>query len=1026
MILPFNYKTSGSLVFMFLYCINFVAAQPPLPIFTENASVIQGEEFCVDISTADFVDVESFQFSMSWDPTLWEYDTTMVVDVPDPAFFGYGETFVNTGTLTVSWSANFGDTIPATVPDGTALFEICFTAIGTPDTCDVINFISLPLGIEVVTAASNGMDIGLNPTLGQMCIVEELDVIDTLITQANCGGNGGGAIEIEMNGGLAPYSYTWEGPSFSATTEDIFDLNPGMYYLTVTDVSLPMHVMTDSFEVISPTFSTSYAGVDTVLTCTNEIIELNGIADPINNDIFVEWYTPDGNILTDPLFPFVDIDAPGTYYFVALVGPTLCADTSSLVVSLNNTAPIADAGMGGALTCSQTTLNLDASGSSQGTDLIYVWTTSGTGNIVSGDSTQTPLIDAPGTYTLTVLDTINGCPSSFSNVTITQDAALPMSVAGTDTLITCTFPEINLDGTGSTEIGVSYNWITTDGFVTGGGNTLFPTVNQAGTYGLVVTNSANCSDTSYVVVTSDMVGPTASAGDDQVLECGQFLVLLDGSGSASGPNISYNWTTLDGDLVGGETTQTGEAGTDGTYQLEVINSVNGCSSFSTVMVTYDTIAPTVNIVQGPVLNCDITSVTLDASNSSTGAEYTYEWNTVFGNIISGETTLTPTVNGGGLYVVLVENTDNNCLATGTVMVTMDTIPPLADPGIDTILTCEQPLTLDGSNSGQGAGVTYTWTTADGNIVSGETTLTPVVDTEGTYVLTTMDDNTGCSDVASIFVDGGVALLDAEVGMDFDICEDSTLLMGNLPMGTSGTWTSNSSGVIVNPDTMDTWVRNMEQGAHVFVWTLSTDECPDYSTDTLTVQVEGQPIAKEDEYTFFADVPVEEIFLAENDDVMGMISWDITLLDPPTEVVITDVGNGLFEVTNPQEFVGLLKFEYELCSETCPDICDTTLVNLIIEQPIDTINEIANAISPNNDGVNDVFIIPEISMEPEKYPENELVIFNRWGDVVYRAKPYFNDWSGTDKSGNELPHGTYYYQITLTVGNAYQGDVTILK
>jgi len=952
-----------------------------------------------------------------------------MIDVPDPAFFGYGENFVDSGILTVSWNADFSDTIPATVVDGTALFEICFTAIGTPDTCSVINFVSLPLGIEVVTAASNGMDVGLDPTLGMMCIVEELEVIDTIITQASCGGGGGGAIDIVMNGGLAPYDFTWqgaEGSTFSATTEDIDNLDPGVYYLTVTDASIPTHTMMDSFEIVNPAFSISYAGVDTVLTCANPIITLNGEADPINNDVFVEWFTPDGVIESDPFIPFVDVSASGTYYFVTLVGSTLCADTSSLFVGLNNTAPFANPGLGGALTCGQTSLNLDASGSTQGPNLIYVWTTSGTGNIVSGDSTQTPLIDAPGIYTLTVLDTINGCPSSSASVMVTQDAELPMSTAGTDTLITCASPEINLNGTGSTETDATYQWITSDGNITANGNTLFPTVDQSGTYCLIVTNLANCSDTSCVEVTSDMVAPFASAGDDQVLQCGQFLVLLDGSSSDVGPNITYNWTTTDGELLGGTTSEIAEAGSDGTYEIEVINAVNGCSNFSTVMVAYDTMPPSINILEGPTLDCNTTSATLDATNSSTGPEYTYEWNTVFGNIISGDNTLTPTVNGGGVYVLLVQNTDNNCISTGTVMVTMDTIPPLADPGLDTILQCEQPLTLDGSNSGQGGSVTYSWNTTDGNIVSGEATLTPVVDAEGTYVLTTMDTNNGCSDVASVFVDGGVELVDAEVGMDFDICEDSTLLMGNLPISTFGMWTSTSTASILDQDSMDTWVMDMEQGAHVFVWSLSTDECPDYSSDTLTIQVEGQPFAEEDMYTFFADLPVQELLITENDDVSNMISWDVTLIDAPAEVVITETESGVYEVTNPQEYFGLLEFEYALCSETCPDVCDTTLITLNIEEPIDTITQVANAITPNDDGKNDVFIIPEISMEPEKYPDNVLIIFNRWGDVVFRANPYFNDWRGTDKNGKELPQGTYYYQMTLDIGNTYQGDITILK
>jgi len=1021
---PMNHKTNTSLAFMFLCCLSFIVAQPALPIFTENASVIQGEEFCVDITVDDFVEVESFQFSLSWDSTHFEYVSTVATDVPDPFNFGYGENFVDSGVLTANWLADF-NTGAATAPNGTSLFQVCFTAIGTPDTCSVLNFSNMPLGTEVVTVASMGMDIGIDPTLGNMCIVEQLEVQDTVITQANCGGNGGGAIDIGMNGGLAPYDFTWQGNGFSAMTEDISDLAPGMYYLTVTDASLPAHVATDSFEIANPLFSIAFAGVDTVLTCANPIITLNGTANPINNDVFVEWYTPDGNIMTDPFIPFIDVDASGTYCFTTLVGTSLCADTSCLFVDLNNTAPIADAGTGGELTCEQLSLTLDASGSSQGPNLTYTWTTSD-GNIVSGASTQTPLVDTAGLYTLMVLDTLNGCPSSSASVLVTQDVELPMSFAGTDTLINCYFPEINLDGTGSTEVDVTYTWFTDDGNITGTQNTLTPSVNAAGTYGLIVTNTANCSDTSYVVVSSDMEEPFADAGDDQELQCSQFLVLLDGSASDSGDDISYVWTTTNGILVSGQNTAVAEAGQGGAYQLEVINAANGCSGFSTVMVGYDTIPPIVDIMDGPTLDCNINSAMLDASNSSTGSEFTYEWNTFDGNITSGAMTMTPTVNGGGVYVLLLQNTDNSCITTGTVIVTMDTIPPLADPGLDTTLQCEQPLMLDGSNSGQGSDVTYSWETSDGNIVSGQNTITPVVDMGGTYVLITQSADNGCSDTASVFVDGGVDLADPDVGMGFDICEDSTLLMGNLPMGTSGMWTSNSTATILMPDTMDTWVQNMEEGAHIFVWTLSTDECPDYDTDTLTIQVEGQPFAEEDMYTFFADLPVQELLITDNDDVSSMISWDVTLIDAPTEVVLTETANGVFEVTNPSEYVGVLEFEYALCSETCPDVCDTTLITLNIEEVVDTITQIANGITPNGDGKNDVFIIPEISMEPDKYPDNELLIYNRWGDVVYRAKPYLNDWRGTDKSGKDLPQGTYYYLMTLTVGNSYQGDVTILK
>jgi large repetitive protein len=86
--------------------------------------------------------------------------------------------------------------------------------------------------------------------------------------------------------------------------------------------------------------------------------------------------------------------------------------------------------------------------------------------------------------------------------------------------------------------------------------------------------------------------------------------------------------------------------------------------------------------------------------------------------------------------------------------------------------------------------------------------------------------------------------------------------------------------------------------------------------------------------------------------------------------------------------------------------------------------VPNAITPNSDGKNDELVIDGL----EKFPENELVIFNRWGDILYASKPYRNDWQGTNKSGNPLPEGTYYYVLRLNTadGKILRGDMTILR
>lgn len=91
-------------------------------------------------------------------------------------------------------------------------------------------------------------------------------------------------------------------------------------------------------------------------------------------------------------------------------------------------------------------------------------------------------------------------------------------------------------------------------------------------------------------------------------------------------------------------------------------------------------------------------------------------------------------------------------------------------------------------------------------------------------------------------------------------------------------------------------------------------------------------------------------------------------------------------------------------------------------------EMPNAITPNEDGLNDVFFLDFLANNSNAFPDNELAIYNRWGDMVFRAKPYLNNWKGTNQNGSLLPAGTYYYilRLNLNNGSVYQGDITILK
>jgi gliding motility-associated-like protein len=82
--------------------------------------------------------------------------------------------------------------------------------------------------------------------------------------------------------------------------------------------------------------------------------------------------------------------------------------------------------------------------------------------------------------------------------------------------------------------------------------------------------------------------------------------------------------------------------------------------------------------------------------------------------------------------------------------------------------------------------------------------------------------------------------------------------------------------------------------------------------------------------------------------------------------------------------------------------------------------IPNVITPNNDGINDLF-------EIDNLPENtEVIILNRWGNVVFSSQDYQNNWDGKDTSGKELTDGVYFYKYSTQLGIMGHGFVHLFR
>ena len=84
--------------------------------------------------------------------------------------------------------------------------------------------------------------------------------------------------------------------------------------------------------------------------------------------------------------------------------------------------------------------------------------------------------------------------------------------------------------------------------------------------------------------------------------------------------------------------------------------------------------------------------------------------------------------------------------------------------------------------------------------------------------------------------------------------------------------------------------------------------------------------------------------------------------------------------------------------------------------------ITTLFTPNGDGINDTWYIQDI----QNYQENEVMVFNIHGQLIYSQKNYMNDWKGT-YNGKELPDGTYYYVLKFLEDDAiFKGSLDILK
>jgi trimeric autotransporter adhesin len=416
---------------------------------------------------------------------------------------------------------------------------------------------------------------------------------------------------------------------------------------------------------------------------------------------------------------------------------------------------------------------------------------------------------------------------------------------------------------------------------------------------------------------------------------------------------------------------------------------NNCGTDSSNVVTLFVFAPETALLGGLLSEY--------CANSPSSQIFALPSNGILsGNGISGNT-FTPADANLGIVYITYEFTDGNGCKSITIDSTL--VRDLPTVLINTIAAnyC--------SNDPQAVSISGIPSTGtfSGNGVIGNT-FSPSIAPIGNNVITySYTDNNNCTNSTSVNVNIYQAPNPQILGLYDSICTSSPVFdLQVLPVG--GVLTGNHSNLQITPDQLNTGIQS-----YTYLFT-DNNGCSEQTTATMWVSQGSFVLANDSTYEVVGGSNIE-VNITLND--TG--SWNyIELLQTPFEGTFINKSNGLVSYTPAIDYFGLDSLTYIICDDYC-DYCDTATIyfNVLREQVA-----IPTGFSPDGDGINDQFVILGLL---ERFENNEIIIVNRWGDLVYSAKPYLNDWDGSTNNnklklmGNRVIDGTYFYVLKLEEG-----------
>lgn len=814
--------------------------------------------------------------------------------------------------------------------------------------------------------------------------------VNATATNVNCNGTATGSAQAMATGGTSPYTYNW---STGATTSAISNLAANTYGVTIND--------SRACQVNSSVTITQPAVLTLVLTAfdipCNET-NTGRATTQVSGGTSTYRYAWSNGATTSALSNL----APGDYS-VTVTDAAGCVVNDSKRIS--STARINPQIISTNILCNGQS-NGQASVTVTGNGVhFYLWSNGATTSAINNL--------AAGTHSVTVTNSAS-CKESASTI-ITVPPALTLNIVPTNLRCNGQNQGQAVATAGGGVAPYAYRW-------SNGATNSSITALAAGNYSLTITDANQCTRTQSATITE----PSAlQANATFTRETSPNARNGTATATASGGTSPYRftWNT-------GATTAALSGLAPGVYTVTV-EDANGCTAIRSGSVSGDN-CPGLSVSGiATDLGCagaESGSISLTVVGGTT--PYFYAWS-------NGQTTANLSDLNEGTYSVTVSDA-NGC--TGNYSTTLKAGSRMPKPlyGIvapDTVCGNET-FTLRADDLFQGPNVIYVWQLPNGEELTSTTPSLKLKATSSAFSgeYSALRDSAGCR--SSVF---GPVIVDVislppnsfSAGRDTTLCQGTSItLKAQAPPSGKATWFALSTRTsIQNANSPNATAQNLQIGANRFVWRIAIGKCIQAASDTVIVFLEKAPQLAEDKYTIERAQDIAAMNILLNDNLEGIQDTTISWSGAPEFGNFEYVEhNKSFRYTAEANFRGVLTFTYTVCNEVskCASPCDSAMVTLeVFNLPKPTEGMVLEDPGPNGtlqirglDGFSSV----------------DIVITNRWGDIVYRNDNYNNDapWRGrAGDSGPFLPPGAYYYVIRAyddgsLVGKPQTGAIYLFK